>query len=166
MSVIFIDIIIADKISKMIYFFLSFVLYHLLKFSQVFKVIGCHFTVQIDNNPKHVKVIQDLFYKNRWNFLQWPSQQPHILFNSRSTVLASRVKMMKIVLLSNMSPTWTCVTCAITDVSCHIFIYIYYIKKQFKGNTDCTEIEYTVISEVICNIMALKVKIIMHDCTE
>lgn len=44
---------------------------------QASKLIGCHFTMQMDNDLKHtLKAAQDFFKAEKWIFLQWPSQPP------------------------------------------------------------------------------------------
>ena len=43
------------------------------------KLIGRHFTVQMDNDPKHTaKATQAFFKAKKWNILQWPSQLPDL----------------------------------------------------------------------------------------
>ncbi|MCI4387611.1 hypothetical protein PGIGA_G00076200 [Pangasianodon gigas] len=43
------------------------------------KLIGCRFTVQVDNDPKHTaKATQDFLKAKKWNILQWPSQSPDL----------------------------------------------------------------------------------------
>ncbi len=43
------------------------------------KLIGRHFIVQMDNDPKHTaKTIQEFLKVKKWNILQWPSQSPDV----------------------------------------------------------------------------------------
>ncbi len=43
------------------------------------KLIGRHFIVQMDNDPKQrAKATQECLKVSKWNILQWPSQSPDL----------------------------------------------------------------------------------------
>ncbi len=43
------------------------------------KLIGWHFIVQMDNDPKHTaKATQEFLKVKKWIILQWPSQSPDL----------------------------------------------------------------------------------------
>ena len=73
-SFVFIDDVTEDKSSRM-----NSAVFRDMLSAQIepntAKLIGRHFTVQMDNDPKHTaKATQELLKENKWNILQWPSQ--------------------------------------------------------------------------------------------
>ena len=43
------------------------------------KLLGWHFRVDMDNDPKHTaNATQEFFKAKRWNILQWPNHSPDL----------------------------------------------------------------------------------------
>lgn len=77
-SLVFIDDVTEDRSSRM-----NSKVYRDILSAQIkpnaAKLIGRHFTVQMDNDPKHTaKATQEFFKEKKWNILQWPSQSPDL----------------------------------------------------------------------------------------
>ncbi len=75
-SLVFIDDVTADR-SMNSEVFMAILSAHIQP--NATKLIGCSFTMQMDNDPKHTaKATQDLLKAKKWNILQWPSQSPDL----------------------------------------------------------------------------------------
>ena len=77
-SLVFIDDVTKDRSSQM-----NSEVYRDILSAQIqpnaAKLIGLHFTVQMDNDPKHTaKATQEFFKAKKWNILLWPSQSPDL----------------------------------------------------------------------------------------
>ncbi|TKS81341.1 Transposable element [Collichthys lucidus] len=77
-SLLLIDDVTADKSSRMnSEVFRAIVSVHIQPNAS--ELIGRHFTVQMDNDPKHTAKAPKKFFKaKKWNILQWPSQSPDL----------------------------------------------------------------------------------------
>ena len=78
LKLVFIDDVTADRSSKMNSEAYGAILSAHIQ-PNATKLIGCRFTVQVDNDPKHpAKATQAFMKAKKWNILQWPSQSPDL----------------------------------------------------------------------------------------
>uniref|UniRef100_A0A8C4SI25 Transposase n=1 Tax=Erpetoichthys calabaricus TaxID=27687 RepID=A0A8C4SI25_ERPCA len=77
-TLVFIDDVTQDRSSRMNYEVFRDILLAQIQLNAV-KLIGRHFMIQMDNDPKHIaKATQEFIKAKKWKILEWPSQSPDL----------------------------------------------------------------------------------------